>query len=111
MVNILNFFKINKDNISAKSNHHESIENVSLQKTFLYSDKLNDTTLSLKTRNSLLRCNILTVGDLARIGLKNLLREKNIGQKTLEEIEATGKTLEQFYLEVIGNNEEYTGGN
>ena len=31
--------------------------------------------------------------------------------KTLEEIEASGQTLEQFYLSVIENNEDNTGGN
>ena len=83
MVKISKFFKIDKGNISEKSNFQENVEEYSSQKTFLYSDELNNTTLSVKTRNCLLRCNISTVGELVEKNLKYLSREKNIGNSCL----------------------------
>lgn len=57
--------------------------------------KIEDLNLSVRARNALLRAGVRTTEQLMSMDSEDLLRIRNLGQKTLKEIQGVMKTLEK----------------
>lgn len=57
--------------------------------------KIDDLSLSVRARNALRRAGVRTTEQLMAMDAEDLLRIRNLGQKTLTEIQTVMKTLEQ----------------
>ena len=90
---------------SAEFNYKNNSINVKLEKDYadkyeILSTKILNTTLSIRTKNCLIELNIKDLGEAIQYGERELLRAKNFGKKSLNEL---NNYLAQYNL-ILGSD-------